>query len=207
MVRELRLVALAALFGLPLTWSATFAAQTRVETVNQALASLLLGTLPLLCAMLLWGSGPQADRPEVRYGASRRAYAARSLLTVTTLALLFASVSVVLAISIYRGLRDPLLLKDLLATLPVALAGSLAICGFLACGRSLLGRFGLVFAVILIWVIGSLDLPIAAAVPTGHIRYLIGVGTELPFAPWVSFVCLYAMALFTGGAALLRVRR
>lgn len=207
MVRDLRLLGLAALILLPLTWSATFGAETRTETVNQALASLLLGILPLLGGMLLWNDRLNGDRPEVRYGRSRRAYAARSLLGATGLVLLFAFVGTALAIGIYRGPRDPLLLRDLLATLPIALAGSLAITAFLTLGSSLLGRTGLVLAVALTWVIGSLDLPISATVPTGHIRNLIGVGAELPFPPWVSFVCLYAMALLAGGSALLRVPR
>lgn len=207
MVRDLRLVALAALILLPLTWSATLTAETRTETVNQALASLLLGSLPLLGGMLLWSERFQGDRAEVRYGKSRRTYAARTLLSVAGLLLLFASVGSILAITIYRGPRDALLFRDLLATLPIAFAGSLALTAFLALGRFWLGRTGLVVAVILTWVIGSLDLPISAAVPTGHIRYLVGVGAELPFAPWVSFVCLYAMTLAAGGGALLRVPR
>lgn len=207
MVRDLRLVALAALFLLPLTWSATFGAETRTETVNQALASLLLGTLPLLGGMLLWSERFEGDRAEVRYGRSRRYYAARSLLGAAGLLLLFASVGVILALLIYRGPRDPLLLRDLLATLPIALAASLALTAFLSLGRFVLGRPGLALAVILTWVVGSLDLPISAAVPTGHIRHLIGVGAELPFAPWISFVCLYAMTLLAGGGALLRVPR
>lgn len=207
MRRDLRLVSLCAILLLPLTWSATFASETRAETVNQALASLLLGTLPLLGGMLLWTDRLKGDRAEVRYGESRRVYAARALLSVAGLLLMFASFGAILAITIYRGPRDALLLKDLLATLPIAFAGSQALTAFLALGRFWLGRTGLVLAMILTWVVGSLDLPISAAVPSGHIRYLVGVGAELPFAPWISFVCLYAMTLLAGGAALLRVRR
>jgi hypothetical protein len=202
MRRDLRLLALCALLSLPLTWSATFAAETRTETVNQALASLLLGTLPLLGTMLLWSERFEQDRVEVRYGKSRRNFAARSLLGVAGLLLLFTTVSATFAITIYRGPKDPVLMRDLLATLPIAVAGSLAVASFLAFFRSLLGSAGLVLALVLIWVVGSLDLPIAAAVPTGHIRYLIGVGAELPFAPWISFACLYGMTFLTGGAAL-----
>lgn len=207
MVRELRLLSLATLVAVPLTWSAVLGAETRAETVNRALGSLLLGSLPLFASLLLYQDSFFVENPEVRYGHSRRAFAARALLKSTAWTVLFASVSATLAIIIHRGPRDPLLFRDLLATLPVAFAGSLALVGFLSAGRSWLGKAGLILALSLTWLLGSLDGPIAAVVPTGHIRSLLGVGVELPMVSWVSFLCLYGMTALLGGAALFRVPR
>lgn len=207
MVRELRLLSLATLVAVPLTWSSILGAETRAETVTLALGSLLLGTLPLFATLLLYRDSFDAESPEVRYGQSRRVFAAHALLGHAAWTVLFASVSATLAIAIHRGTRDPLLFRDLLATLPIALAGSLALLGFLSFGRYWLGKFGLIAALALTWLLGSLDIPISAAVPTGHMRSLLGVGTELPFAPWMSFLWLYATTLLLGGAALLRVPR
>lgn len=207
MARELRLLSLATLVAVPLTWSSILGAETRAETVTLALGSLLLGTLPLFAALLLYRDTFDAESPEVRYGQNRRAFAARALFGHAAWTILFATVSATFAIALHRGPRDPLLFRDLLATLSIALAGSLALLGFLAFGRYWLGKIGLIAALILTWLLGSLDVPISAAVPTGHIRSLLGVGAELPFAPWVSFLCLYATTLLMGGAALLRVPR
>ncbi len=204
-MRDLRMIVLGVLCAIPLTWSATWAAETRTEVVNQALASLLLGTLPLVGVMLLWTERLTMDHPDVRYGESRRRRAAHALFRATALVVGFAIVGSGLSIVVYRGAGDPLVFKDLIATIPVAFAGSLGLMAFLAWSRVWLGKPGLVVALLACWILGSVDLPVAAAVPTGHVRHLIGVGTELPFRGWVSFLTLYAIAIVGTLATLLRV--
>jgi hypothetical protein len=44
-------------------------------------------------------------------------------------------------------------------------------------------------------------------VPTGHVRFLLGLGAELPFPGWVSFACLYSMAAALCGLLFLRIPR
>lgn len=204
-MRDVRILVLGVLCAVPLTWSATWAAETRTEIVNQALASLLLGTLPLVGVMLLWTERLTQEHPDVRYGANRRSHAAHALFQTAALVVGFSVVASTVSILVYRGHKDALLINDLIATLPVAFAGSIGLLAFLAWSRVWLGKPGLVVALLASWVLGSMELPIAAVVPTGHVRHLIGVGAELPFPGWVSFASLYGFALIGALTTLWRV--
>ena len=205
--RDIRVVLLSALASVPLAWSATLPAETRAETVNQVLSSLLLGMLPLLCVMLLWTETFLSEGSLVRYGANRRSFLIpiffRTLATLTSFSLL----CVVASMMILRGVHDPLLTADLSATLPVAVAASVSLGCFFAMGRAWLGRTGLVLLLIAVWILGPMDLPIAAAVPTGHVRTLLGLGEQLPLPPWGSFLTLYGMAALSAAAVTVRIPR
>lgn len=206
-MRELRLVLLAALVALPLAWSATFVAETRAEMINHALSVILLGTLPLLGVMLYFETDFRGADSDVRYGQSRHVLATKVLLRTTLALLAFALLSSWICLLVMRGFRDSFLLSDLLSTAPIALAASICISSSFAMVKVWLGRIGLGLLLLLSWFLGPLDLPVAALVPTGHVRYLLGIGAELPLPLWASFICLYVMAGVALGALFARVPR
>lgn len=198
---------LTVLFALPLAWSAALAAETRTEMINQVLGALLIGALPLLAAMLLWDESFRGADVDVRYGQNRRRFATKRL-AVTLSVLVAAAVGAgTLALGILRGPTHQLFLHDFLATSAVSIAGALSLGCFFGASRVWLGRGGLVAALILTWLLAPMDLVVSAAVPTGHVRSLLGLGMELPFPGWVSFASLYGTAALLGGLLLARIPR
>ncbi|NLE87497.1 MAG: hypothetical protein GX607_13995 [Myxococcales bacterium] len=140
-----------------------------------------------------------------RYGMNRRARVLTALAAVTVglvgVALLLTAVSLPAA----RGLSDPRLVADLLATAPVAVTLGLAYGPWLAAGACFGSRGGGVLAALLIdWLAGATALPIALATPRGHARHLLGLEAAFSFAPWLSFLALLGLA---GLGALLVVLR
>lgn len=206
-MKELRLSLLTAAIAVPLAWSAKFGAETRVEALNQVLLTLLVGVIPLLAGLLLWSEDFAGADIDVRYGRDRRAFAAQRLLRVLGVLTLASILAGALPVLLIRGWSDAALGRDLLATLGVCLAGALATGTYLSAARAWLGKWGLGFALLLAWLIGPLDVIISALVPTGHIRFLIGVGAEYPFPGWVSLLSLYGMSGVLGAALFARVPR
>src|SRR5690606_14578001 len=141
------------------------------------------------------------------YGQSRHVLALKVLFRATLALLAFALLSTWFSLLVMRGFKDSLLISDLLATTPIALAASICISSSFAMVKAWLGRLGLGLLLLLFWFLGPLDLPVAALVPTGHVRYLLGIGHELPLPLWASFICLYVMAGAALGALFARVPR
>src|SRR5690606_27143430 len=110
-----------------LGWSATFVAETRAEMVNHALSVILLGTLPLLGVMLYFQTDFRGADSDVRYGQSRHVLALKVLFRATLALLAFALLSTWFSLLVMRGFKDSLLISDLLATTPIALAASICI--------------------------------------------------------------------------------
>lgn len=206
-MKELRLTLLAAAIAVPLAWSSKFGTETRVEALNQVLLTLLVGVLPLLGGLLLWSEDFAGANIDVRYGRDRRTFAAESLLRVLGVLVVAGAAGGALPVVLIRGTSDPALGRDLLATLGVCVAGALGIGTYLGAARAWLGKWGLASALLLAWLLGPLDVIVSALTPTGHIRFLIGVGAEYPFPGWVSLACLYAMSAVLGAALFARVPR
>jgi len=176
---------------------------TRAVT-DQALSVLLLSTLPLMACVAVWGAGA-ADDLLLGFGGNRR----RSTVWHSAALLwglpLVSSLLAVLVLVWTRGANDPRLVADLVVTLPVATLAAIAtICAFLA-AREWFGRPGLV-VLLLVWLtFGQADLLLAAALPGGHVRHLLGVGMALPFDPGWSMAALWGFSLFGFAAWMLRV--
>jgi hypothetical protein len=206
-MKEVRLSLLSVAVALPLAWSASLSADTRSEALNDVLAALLVGILPLLAAMLLWEETFRGADIDVRYGKNRRNFAlrtsARILLTLIIVSVAFSWC----AIGVLRGLRDPRLLRDLMSTTAVALPAALAIGAFLGAARAWLGKPGLGIALIIAWALGPVDAIVSAIVPTGHVRFLVGAGADLPLPGWGSLLILWAMAGIWATLLMVRVPR
>lgn len=206
-MRRVRMCLLSTLVAIPLGWSAHLGVERHTDALNQVLVTLLVGVLPLLGAMLLWTEDLRGADVDVRYGRDRRAFATRnlgaSLGALLVMALLFSWTAIVAI----RGPKDALLLRDLLATTAVAIPGALALGAFLGVGRVWMGKVGLLIALLLVWALGPVDAIIAALVPTGHLRSLIGAGKELPLPGWGSLFVLWTMAGAFSAATMVRVPR
>jgi len=176
---------------------------TRAVT-DQALSALLLATLPLMACLAVWGAGGAEDSL-LAFGGNRRWSIARQSAAFLWGLPLVSSLLAALVLVWTRGAKDPRLVDDLVVTLPVATMAALAtICAFLAVGQWF-GRPGLV-VLSLVWLtFGQADLLLAAALPGGHVRHLLGVGMALPFDPAWSMAALWGFSLFGFAAWMLRV--
>lgn len=206
-MKEVRFSLLSLAVALPLAWSTSLSADTRSEALNEVLATLLVGVVPLLATMLLWEEDFRGADIDVRYGRNRRTFALRTsgkiLLTLIVVSCAFSWG----AIGILRGMRDAELLRDLMSTTAIALPAALAIGAFLGAGRAWLGKPGLGVALIAAWALGPVDAIVSAIVPTGHVRFLVGAGADLPLPGWASLLVLWAMGGLWGTVLLFRVPR
>lgn len=199
----------------PLAAIPAFLSRTGIEpgttAAGRALETLVAFTLPLLVCILLHSmTSPRFEERvagAVRFGASRRRLVL-SELAERALALLVATSLLTVALLVFaRSATDPELPRDLLVTLPATTLGAAAAFSLLGAAALWAGRVGLYGALFVVWTIGHLQLPIAAAVPVGHLRHLLGLGAALPFAQWISSAALAGFAALFAVAAFVRVPR
>lgn len=187
-----------------LTFGFTVGEGSRHEVTDRALAALLLTTLPLSIGFAVWTAGPLVE-PLLAFGGSRR----HSLLSRFStyfwgLPLTMCALTVVVLLWT-RGVRDPKLAADLLATLPVsAIATAALLFPFLAVGEWL-GRPGLAVLLLACVTLGRSEVTAAIVLPGAHVRHLLGVGAALPFDPAWSMAALWAFAAVGFSAWFLRV--
>jgi hypothetical protein len=176
---------------------------TRREVTDRALSVLLLTTLPISACVAVWGVGPFFD-PLVAFGASRRESTLRRFAPYFWGLPLTMSALTVVVLAWARGIRDPRLGADLLATMPVTVmaVGAMLFC-FLAVGQWF-GRAGLVVLLLTCVTLGQSELTAAIVLPGAHVRHLLGVGAALPFDPAWSMAALWAFAVGGFSAWILR---
>lgn len=130
-----------------------------------------------------------------RFGASRRrlAWSATAVVMLTVVVLTAAATSLGLVIA-YRGL--PGLVPDLLASLPVAVAGGAAYAGWVAFGATFGRRGGGRYVPVLMdWWLGSGVGLMALPWPRAHLQALAGGPVVLDLTPAASSACLWLLAL------------
>jgi hypothetical protein len=190
----------------PFIWSATRSNDSPVIALNEGLGALLSGAFPVLALLLVLKQDFSPSGRELRFGQGRRRLTLSALL-LDTLTMLSLSFAVATALIIWlRGTRDPLFVRDLLATASLAVAASVSLLFVLSAAYAWFKRPGPIVLLIAGWTLGHGDLPMRLAFPSGHIRYLVGAGTELPLAGWGSLLCLYGMAAVGLSLLLVRVR-
>ncbi len=183
------------------------------SAVDRALSFCFGVVLPLLCYSAWRRAADGGHLARVQAGLSRYGENRRRAVLITSLvlgpvlavaAVLLAAVALVTS----HGVGDGHLGPDLLATLPVAALGATAYAGWLALGASFGARgTGIVWLLLVDWVVGSTSLPIAAAVPRGHVRHLLGLDEGLGFSQWISSPALLGLGLLCLALALWRVPR
>lgn len=164
------------------------------ETVDQALSSLLLTTLPIAACLGVW-SPLASEEPLLGFGKNRR-----HLLLLEAMPLLIGFPCVMLALGYLvllwtRGAGDPKLLADVLSTAPVAFIASVASLLLSLAVREWFGRVGVVVLLLVLLTVGQSELAAAAVLPSAHVRHLLGVGAALPFDPGWSMGALWAFAV------------
>ncbi len=206
--RELRPTLWISLLSLPLLSSVATTGLDRADSLAQSLTILYLGAAPLLCVALLWPGTPPTIDPFVRYGANRRSFVAVSL--VRKILTVWVTVSILSALSLawcYQGDIGPFFV-DLLTTLPVACAASVALPCLFACARAWFGKLGLLGALLLVWM-ASRQGGLALMLPLPHLRGLLLLGPRpellgVELSGWMSYGFLY---IFAGLWAWLLLRR
>lgn len=166
----------------------------RAQTTDRALGTLLLITLPLAVGLAIAGSGRAVD-PWVVFGADRRKSLVRYLAPLWYGLPLTALGLSLLVLGWTRGWQDPHLLADMMATAPVAVMATLSLLSLSLATFAWLGRVGLIVLVLVLITFGRSELLAAAALPSAHVRHLLGVGATLPFDPGWSMAALWAFAL------------
>lgn len=190
----------------PLIWSATQGKDSPIIALNEGLGALLSGGLPVLALLLVLKQDLTPTARALRFGQGRRRLTLQALL-LDAMAMLVLSIGIAALLILWlRGTRDPLFVRDLAATASLALAATLSLLLVMGGAYAWFKRSGPVLILIAGWILGQRDLPVRIAFPSGHIRYLVGLGTDLPLAGWTSLLCLYAMAAVGLCALLARVR-
>ncbi len=212
LTRDVRTLALCLIFVGPLTIAYTMGAGGRAAQINEGLRFFLVGALPFFAAALFFreestAENATAENALVRFGADRRRARAQKLALRLLLLLSVAWLGACLVLFNLRGVRDPLFFHDLLSTSAVSVASALSIGATVYAVRAFGGALGMCLFVVLLWVFGQIEPIMSAALPTGHIRSLLGVGEALPLPPWASFFLLYAFAALFGWLGLLRTKR
>lgn len=205
--RDLSALLLCLIFVGPLIVAASLGGEGKSEQVNRGLAAFLLYALPLFSGVLFFRKDPETEDSLVRFGADRRIAAQRRLLlrlAVLTLVTLLGSWLILLNL---RGPRDPLLISDALSTSSVGLAAALSVGGTVFLLRAWGGIAGAGLFVVLLWVFAGLEQLLSAALPTGIVRSLLGMGEALPWPAWILFLALYAVAAGACFLGLLRTPR
>lgn len=188
----------------PLVGAATQGNDSPVLALNEGLGALLSGALPVLALLLVLKQDFTPLGRQLRFGQGRRRLTLGALLQ-DTMVMLILSVAIATSLIVWlRGTGDPLFVRDLLATASLAVAASVSLLFVFGAAYAWFKRSGPIVLLIAGWILGHGDLSVRLAFPSGHIRHLIGIGTELPLAGWGSLLSLYAMA--AAGLALLLVR-
>jgi len=199
-----------AVFGLTLlTGAATFGLSvddgSRQETTDRALSVLLLTTLPLAVCFAVWSAGKTEDQL-IAFGQNRRK-SSLSRLGPLLLGLPLSAVVLSAAVLVWtRGPHDPSLAVDLVSTAPVALMAAAALCLSFVAIFEWFGSLGLLVLLLVLLTFGQTELLAAAALPSAHVRHLLGVGATLPFDPGWSMAALWLYSALAGWAWLGRVR-
>ncbi len=176
-----------------------------VQAADASLSLLLCALLPLACTILLTSFNPEPHGLLVHLGESRRRIVITQLARLSLGAALLFVVLCGLSLVWTRGVGDPLLVDDLLATSPIAFGATFAIFTLCAAARAWGGRYGLWGALVLLWTVGRADIAASAALPSGHIQSLLGVGSTLNIAPSISAATMATMALLFLALFILRV--
>jgi hypothetical protein len=142
-----------------------------------------------------------------RHGADRR-WLGLGLYAVAALAL--AAIALLLAVTgvcLSRGAKDPLLLRDLAATSWIAVLSGVAYAAWFSLA-SLVGRRGRRGTAWLAdLLLGSGGSVLAAPLPRGHVRNLLGGQPVLELTQWASAVALIALTAFYLSASASRTPR
>lgn len=206
-MKHLRITLLWCLLMGPIVWSGAQGLDTKTEGLNRGLEALFLAGLPILALAFLYSDNFSPKNTEIRLGANRRHLVFRTVFGNVLALFIVAFFGGSLLILLLRGMKDPLLLRDLTSTGAISLAASLSIVGVLSAARAWLGKIGLIGLVLFGWLVDQGDLAMKVALPSGHLRSLLGLGQQLPIAGWLSLLCLYTMAGFSLLLLGLRVPR
>ncbi|MDF3066431.1 MAG: hypothetical protein K0R38_2032 [Polyangiaceae bacterium] len=176
-------------------------AQGRVGAADRALSGGAFGiALPLLCYFLVsrvcaGRNLREAVAPLARHGLDRRQLALGLALPPALVAAAFAALGGLLVVAVTRGLGDPELSKDALASFWIGLvSGPAYVAAFV--GASALGRAGRGRSWLLLadFVLGAGTSFVAFPWPKAHVRNLLGGGATLDMSQLAALLALLGMS-------------
>lgn len=194
----LRVGAFSLLVGGAAIYAAAMGADGSERAADEVLRALLMSVLPVAALLATWDLERHGPAAWVRHGKNRRLAVGKTW--GARLGVLAGCMCVLCVAGLIwtRTFSDPLLMRDILHTVPVALAGSLAMMALATAARLWIGKIGLLLVMGFAVIVGGSEAIASVVVPGGHVLHLLGTGEPLPFAQLFSMLALYLMAgLFT----------
>jgi hypothetical protein len=180
---------------------------------DRALTGIVFGiSIPLLAYAVVdrvsrRGRLDAAVVPVTRYGANRRGAILGILVWCALVTGVLSTVLAVTAVLASRGLHDPALPADVMASAWIAFFGAAAYVGWFAVASVIgNGARARLWALIIDWLLGSGPTAFALFWPRGHVRNLLGAEPVLQMPQWSAGVSLFLLTGAYLGLTLARCR-